>query len=121
MYFSTVDFGTSMPILVSSPTIFGAPRIGGREPPDEDAHFFRDLRPSGLSRSAETRPMITESAALPGDDRSRLHEQEGVSPPGPEAGEPGPKEAVAGPESGPPPGALADGELVPEDEDLKLH
>jgi len=96
-------------------------RVGRRQPPDENAHFFGHLRPSRFPRTAKTGPVIAEPPALPGDDGSRLHDHEGLPPPGPEAGEPGPEEAVGGPESRPPHRSLADGQLMAEREDLKLH
>ncbi len=65
--------------------------------------------------------MVAESTALPGDDRSWLHDDEPFPPSRPEPGEPGPEEAVGGFESRPLHGSLADGELVPEGEDLDLH
>jgi len=96
-------------------------RVGRRQTPDENAYFFRYLRSPGLPGAAETGPVIAKPPALPGDDRSRLNDDECLSPPEPEAGEPGPEEAVGGPEARPLQGALADGQLMAEREDLKLH
>ena len=123
MYFATVDFGRSMPILPSSPTIRGAPQSGLAD----DMRRIRsrtslgDRWPPRLPRPTQLRPVLPELPSSPGDDGLGLDEDQGLAPAGPVAGEPGPEDAIGGlqPRSGA--GPLVDGELMSERQDLDLH
>ena len=83
-----------------------------RDLPDQVADLLGDGRTAALALAAQARPMFSEAFALPADHRARLHDNEGLSPAGPGAGEPRPEDAVGGSQMRTSPGSLIDCELV---------
>jgi hypothetical protein len=65
--------------------------------------------------------MVPKPPTLPGDDCRWLDDDEGISPPGPEPGDPSPEEPVTGSERRALGRVLVDCELVAKSEDLQLH
>jgi hypothetical protein len=76
--------------------------------------FFAALRPRGEPRRQEP----GESATVPGDHGRRLHDRERVGPSRPHSGDDDPERPVGGAKRWPRPGAVENGELLPEHEDL---
>jgi hypothetical protein len=97
-----------------SPTVMG-------EPKEHEEDLVPNGRPSRFSASAQLGPVFSEPASSPCNDRLGLDEDQHLTPPGPMAGEPRPKDPLGRSDrrtSGRP---LVDGKLVPECEDLDLH
>ena len=65
--------------------------------------------------------MVSEAFALPADHRPRLHDDEGLSPPGPGSREPRPEDTVGWSQLRASPGSLVDRELVAQREDFDLQ
>ena len=66
-------------------------RVGVRHLADQLSDLLRDGWSAGPSPAAQSRPMVSETSALPGDHCPWLHEDESLSPTGPRSGEPRPK------------------------------
>jgi hypothetical protein len=81
---------------------------------DQRLDFFGDHGSAGLPALTQPWPILPEPPLLPQEDRTGLHEGEGVLPPGPQAGEPSPEEPIHRLEARPGDRSLVDGELMAE-------
>jgi hypothetical protein len=100
----------------------GAPAVLGGHLADE----VRDLGVDGPSprppaAAREPVPIELEPGAVPSHHRVRLHDHQGVDPPGPEPAEHNPENQVRGTDAGRPASRLEHRELLPASEVLQDH
>jgi hypothetical protein len=80
----------------------GSPeRIGGGHADDQGLDLGVDGRAAPAGPVRELGPVLAEAAPLPTHNGVGGHDHEGLSPPGPDPGQPDPKEAIGRAKLGP--------------------
>ena len=89
---------------------------------NQPANFLAHTRPAGTTAPTLPGPIETESLAVPGDDRFRLHDKQRRAPLRPEARQPNPEQSVRRVQTKPVElRSLEDSYLVAESQDLDLQ
>src|SRR5579864_6937571 len=93
-------------------------RIFFRQAPDKYADFSASFR-SAPTRSGPPPPAQPKSRPVPADHGLRLHHDQDVCPPGPNASQSSPEQPVPGIQSRMRSLAFQDGDLLPQGQDLQ--
>ena len=93
-------------------------RVLLRQAPDQHTNLFGDLR-SAASAPRSPTPVQPKTGAVPTDDSLRFHDEQDLSPTGPEVTEGGPEESVQPVQHRPRPLSLEHRDLLSEGQNLK--
>ena len=91
----------------------------GNSTQDQSLDLRVDGRATSCRPARELGPVLAKAAPLPSQDSVRSHDHEGLSPLGPDSGQPDPEEAIRRAQLGPCRGSLVHGELVAQGEVLE--